>query len=110
VQSDLSTVSRWYKATDGAVHGRSDSKATGGQLASGQAWMGVTCAKGRTDAEPGEGFWMMKLEDSTGATVTSRLAQAGTEPCDSVFGAVPSATDNKTDYDFTAAVTFPGEW
>jgi hypothetical protein len=30
-----------------------------------------------------------------------------------VFGAVPSATDNKTDYDFPtdfSAITFPGEW
>src|SRR2546427_481888 len=110
VQSDLNTVARWYKASDGSVHGRSDSKATGGQLPSGDAWMGVTCANGPTTGEPAEGFWMMKLEDSTGATVSSRLAQAGTEPCDPVFGAVPSATDNKTDYDFTSAVTFPGEW
>jgi len=110
VQSDLNTVARWYKAADGGVHGRSDSKATGGQLATGQAWMGVTCAKGQTTAAPAEGFWMMKLEDSTGATVTVQMAQAGVEPCDPVFGAVPSATDNKTDYDFTAAVTFPGEW
>ena len=53
---------------------------------------------------------MMKLEDSTGATLTSRTAQAGSDPCDPVFGAVPSATDNKTDYDFTSSVTFPGEW
>jgi hypothetical protein len=110
VQSDLNTVARWYKAPDGSVHGRSDSKATGGQLATGQAWMGVTCAQGRTDTTPAEGFWMMKLEDSTGATVSAHLAQSGETPCDPVFGAVPSATDNKTDYDFTATVTFPNEW
>ena len=109
-ESDLNTVARWYKASDGSVHGRSDSKAAGGQLAAGQAWMGVTCAKGRTTDAPAEGFWMMKLEDSTGATLTSRTAQAGSDPCDPVFGAVPSATDNKTDYDFTSSVTFPGEW
>ncbi len=109
-QSELNTVARWYKAADGSAHGRSDSKASGGQLATGQAWMGVTCAKGRTDSMPAEGFWMMKLEDSTGATLTARLAQNGEEPCDPVFGAVPSATDNKTDYDFTQPVTFPNEW
>jgi hypothetical protein len=109
-QSDVSTVARWYKAADGQVHGRTDAKASGGQLPAGDTWMGVTCAKGQTSSAPAEGFWMMKLEDSTGATVTSQSAQVGTEPCDPVFGAVPSATDNKTDYDFTAAVTFPGEW
>jgi hypothetical protein len=110
VQSDLTTVARWYKASTGEVHGRTDARATGGQLPAGDTWMGVTCARGQSSGAPGEGFWMMKLEDSTGATVSSQSAQLGTEPCDPVFGAVPSATDNKTDYDFTAAVTFPGEW
>lgn len=110
LQSDVSTVARWYKAADGQVHGRTDAKATGGQLPAGDTWMGVTCAKGQTTSAPAEGFWMMKLEDPAGATVTSQSAQVGTEPCDPVFGAVPSATDNKSDYDFTAAVTFPGEF
>jgi hypothetical protein len=72
--------------------------------------MGVTCAKGPSSGQPPEGFWMMKLEDSTGATLQAQLAQVGTEPCDPVWGPVPSATDNKTDYDFSAPVTFPGEW
>ena len=40
----------------------------------------------------------------------AQLAQVGTEPCDPVFGAVPSTTNNLTDYDFSAKVTFPGEW
>ncbi len=109
-QSDLSTVARWYKAADGQVHGRTDAKASGGQLPTGDTWMGVTCARGRTSSAPAEGFWMMKLEDSSGATVTSQSAQVGTEPCDPVFGAVPSATDHDSDYDFSAAVTFPGEF
>jgi hypothetical protein len=109
-QSDVSTVARWYKATDGQVHGRTDAKASGGQLPAGDTWLGVTCARGQTSSAPAEGFWMMKLEDSTGATVTSQSAQVGTEPCDPAFGAVPSATDNATDYDFGAAVTFPGEF
>jgi hypothetical protein len=109
VQSDVSTVARWYKAADGQVHGRTDAKASGGQLPAGDTWMGVTCARGRTSSAPAEGFWMMKLEDPAGATVTSQSAQVGTEPCDPVFGAVPSATDDSSDYDFSAAVTFPGE-
>ncbi|MGZ6081613.1 MAG: hypothetical protein ACXWK4_12420 [Myxococcaceae bacterium] len=112
-QSDLTTVSRWYKADDGQVRGRSDSKATAGQLPSGDTWMGVTCAKGQTTSAPAEGFWMMKLEDSTGKTVPGayRAAQVGTEPCDPALGkTIPNAADSSTDYDFTAAVTFPGEW
>jgi hypothetical protein len=109
-QSDLTTVARWYKASDGQVRGRSDSKATGGQLNAGETWMGVTCAKGQTTAAPAEGFWMMKLEDGTGATLTSQSSQAGTEPCDPVFGLVPSVANNSSDYDFSAEVTFPGEW
>jgi hypothetical protein len=110
VESDLTTVARWYKAAGGEVHGRTDAKATGGQLPAGGTWSGVTCARGQTTSAPAEGFWMMKLEDAAGATVTSHSAQLGAEPCDPVFGAVPSATDNSTDYDFSAAVTFPGEW
>ncbi len=109
-QSDLTTVSRWYKAAGGEVHGRSDAKASGGQLPAGQTWMGVTCAKGQTTSAPAEGFWMMKLEDSTGATLSSQSSQVGTEPCDPVWGAAPSAANNSTDYDFSAPVTFPGEW
>ncbi|MGZ6123514.1 MAG: hypothetical protein ACXWLR_01055 [Myxococcales bacterium] len=109
-QSELTTVARWYKAAGGEIHGRSDAKASGGQLPTGQTWMGVTCAKGPTTSAPAEGFWMMKLEDATGATLSSQSAQLGTEPCDPVWGAVPSPSDNKTDYDFTAPVTFPGEW
>jgi hypothetical protein len=109
-QSDTNTVARWFKATDGQVHGRSDAKASGGQLPAGDVWMGVTCAKGPGSAAPPEGFWMMKLEDSSGNTLSAQLAQVGTEPCDPVWGPVPSATDNKTDYDFSAPVTFPGEW
>jgi len=109
-QSDTTTVARWFKATDGNVHGRSDAKATGGQLPTGDVWMGVTCAKGPTSTEPPEGFWMMKLEDSTGATLSAQLSQVGTEPCDPVWGPVPKVTDNSTDYDFSAPVTFPGEW
>lgn len=110
LSADVVAVSRWYKASDGSVHGRSDAKATGGQIASGDAWIGVTCAKGQTSADPAEGYWMMKLEDATGATVSAQADTAGDAPCDPALGAVPSTTSNATDYDFTAAVTFPNEW
>jgi hypothetical protein len=107
--SDLTAVARWYHSTDG-VHGRSDAKATGGQMLTGQTWMGVTCAKGQTISSPAEGYWMMKLEDASGATVSGQADTVGLAPCDPVFGAVPSLSNNATDYNFAAAVTFPGEW
>lgn len=108
--ADVTAVARWYKASDGAVHGRSDAKATGGQIAAGNAWLGVTCAKGQTTSAPAEGFWMMKLESSTGATVSAQADTTGSEPCDPVFGPVPSTTSNASDYDFSASVSFPNEW
>jgi hypothetical protein len=108
--ADMTTVARWYKAQDNSVHGRSDSKATGGQMQAGQTWLGVTCAHGQTTAAPAEGYWLMKLEDASGATVSGQADTNGGTPCDAAFGAVPNLTDNSTDYDFSAAVTFPNEW
>lgn len=110
LDATLTAVSRWYKASDGAVHGRSDAKASGGQIAAGDTWEGVTCAQGSTATAPAEGFWMMKLEDGSGNTVVGALDQTGAAPCDSAFGSVPSLTNNATDYDFSAAVTFPHAW
>ena len=109
--ADLTTVARWYKAADGSVHGRSDSKATGGQIAAGDTWVGLTCAQGQSSMmAPAEGEWMMKLEDSSGATVQGQLYSSGVTPCDPAFGPVPDVNGNATDYDFSAAVTFPGQW
>src|SRR3989449_3213186 len=110
VQSDLTAVSRWYNAADGGVHGRSDAKATGGQLDAGLAWIGVTCAKGQTTSAPAEGYWMMKLEQADGGTAVADSSQVGTEPRDPVFGPVPSPADNASDYDFSQPVAFPNEW
>ncbi len=117
LQSDLTAVSRWYKADGGQVHGRSDARATGIELPDGgvDTWMGVTCAKGQTTSMPAEGFWLMKLEDSTGATDPSfaRSAQVGVDPCDPVFGDVPILANNSKDYDFSKSfteITFPNEW
>ena len=41
------SVARWIVASDGTVHFRGDSGATGGQIPSGDKWEGVTCAHGR---------------------------------------------------------------
>lgn len=108
--AEVTAVARWYKASDGGVHGRSDAKATGGQIASGYTWMGVTCAKGQTTSSPAEGFWMMKEETAAGATVSGQADTTGAAPCDPVFGPVPNVGDNTSDYNFAAAVSFPGEW
>jgi len=111
LDADLTAVSRWYKATDGSVRGRTDAKATGGQIASGDTWIGVTCAQGATTAAPAEGFWLMKLEGSAGATIVGAADTIGAAPCDTTaFGPVPNLNDSSTDYSFSAAVTFPGEW
>jgi hypothetical protein len=116
LQADTTTVSRWYRAADGSLHGRSDALATGGQIAAGETWQGVSCYSGMMGADPATAtmaaYWMMKLEDGTGATVvgSSFEAGAGAVACDTAFGAVPSPTGNGTDFDFTSPVTFPGAW
>jgi hypothetical protein len=108
--SDVTLASRWYRAGDGAVHGRSDAKATGGQIPAGEAILGVTCHQGATDATAAEGYWMMKLEDAKNVTVQSWGPVGSTTACDPVFGAVPFPDKAGQDFDFTAPVTFPGEF
>jgi hypothetical protein len=96
----VTAVSRWIVASDG-VHFRGDAGATGGQVPAGDKWEGVTCAQGR---DPRETFWMMKLEDTTGATISAHSSQnttATAAACDSVFGPVPLIDSAANDYDFT---------
>jgi hypothetical protein len=106
-------VSRWYRTSTGEIHGRSDARATGGQLPSGETWVGVTCHARPADPTraPAELYWMVKEEDASGATVASWQVQSGAGACDAAFGAVPSATDASTDFDFGAVTEpypFPG--
>jgi hypothetical protein len=108
--ADISAVARWYKAADGSVHGRSDAQATGGQIPAGDKWEGVTCAQGPSSSSPAEGEWLMKEEDSTGASIFVSHVQVGLTPCDTIFGAVPDENDSTNDYNFTSAVTFPNEF
>ena len=112
--ADTNAVSRWYKGADGKIHGRGDAKATGGQIPAGDTWSGVSCHNGvRADRDSESGYWMMKLEDGTGATIhgtEQQTTDAGASPCDAALGAVPSLANNATDYDFSAAVSFPNEW
>ncbi len=108
--ADVTLAARWYLATDGSVHGRSDAKATGGQLAPATTILGVTCHQGAADATDAERYWMMKLEDDATGTTLQSWAQAGdASACDPAFGLVPLADGASQDYDFTKPVTFPGE-
>ncbi|HEY6005266.1 MAG TPA: hypothetical protein VIV57_20465, partial [Anaeromyxobacter sp.] len=105
-------VSRWFRTPTGEIHGRSDAEATGGQIPAGHAWMGVTCHTRPADpmTMPSELFWMVKEEDSTGATVQSWQVANGADACDAAFGPVPSAANAATDFDFAgvdATVPFP---
>ncbi|HWE22515.1 MAG TPA: hypothetical protein VG496_01120 [Myxococcales bacterium] len=108
----VTAVSRWIVASDGTVHFRGDAGATGGQIPTGDKWEGVTCAQGK---DPRETYWLMKLEDSTGATISAHSAQntqATAAACDPVFappttttpgsGPVPLIDSKANDYDFTA--------
>lgn len=108
--ADVTTVARWYKAADGAVHGRSDSMATGGQIAAGNKWIGMTCGNGSTASEPAEGEWLMKDELPSGDSDVYMAVITGVSPCDPVFGPIPDQHDATNDYDFTKPVSFPGEW
>ena len=114
--ADVELVARWYRTSTGSVHGRSDAQMTGGQLATGNRVVGVTCSESGTESgDFGELFWLMKGEDATGATLPG-LAFSDTHalaPCDPVLGAkVPTLTDATSDFDFsavdfTSATTYP---
>ncbi len=103
--ADAQLVSRWYKFTDGSVHGRSDALMQNGQLPAANIdhVVGVTCHQSATEGEAqGEGFWLMKAENASGGTITgassTTAADANATPCDSVFGNVPTLTDNTNDF------------
>jgi len=115
----VSAVARFVVTSAGQIHFRADAEATGGQIAAGDKWEGVTCAQSSDRRHhPSENFWMMKLEDGTGATVQGSSRQsAGTTAaaCDALFGPVPSVDNAATDFDFSTVdfttddpLPFPG--
>lgn len=114
--SDLIAVARWYKATDASVHARTDAQATGGQLPTGNVWVGATCAQGASTATPAEGYWMVKEENASGATVVGKADTSGLTPCDAMLGgAAPDVGSNVHDFaftgiSFTTPYPFPNEW
>jgi hypothetical protein len=110
--ADVDLVSRWYKLTDGTVHGRSDTIMTGGQLAAPVANVqGVTCHDSASETTTqAESYWMMKSEDATGATIAAQssasvVGGAASTACDAALGVVPDMTDKNNDYSF-AAINF----
>jgi len=74
----------------------------------------VSCHNGfTTRASLESAYWMMKLEDATGATVQGSARESSdgaTNPCDAAFGPVPALANNSTDYAFNVPLTFPNEW
>jgi len=85
-------------------HARTDAQMAGGQLAAGVAFIEVSCAVTKVGT-----FELSKFEDASGTTISGGTNGIDAV-CDPSFGAVPSLTNNATDYNFSAAVTFPNEW
>jgi len=115
----VSAVARFVVTASGEIHFRADAGATGGQVAAGDKWEGVTCAQSVDRRHhPSENFWMMKLEDSPGATVQGSSRQSSgvtAAACDAVFGTVPAVDNAATDFDFSTVdfttddpLPFPG--
>jgi hypothetical protein len=103
VPADAQLVSRWYKASDTTIHGRSDAFMKGGQLAAPVDHLAaVTCQTGRREGdEQAEGFWLMKAEDASGNTISGESSQdlgESTTACDPIFGVVPELADNHDDF------------
>jgi hypothetical protein len=100
--ADAQLVSRWYRAADGTVHGRSDASMAGGQLPAEAIprVVAVTCHDSAAEGElQGEGFWLMKAQDAAGATLSgASSATSGGTPCDPVFGDVPLLADATKDF------------
>ena len=102
--ADAQMVSRWFKAADGKVHGRSDGLISGGQLVAPVARIvGLTCHNAAADRHmPTEGYWMMKAEDASGATLAGASAgsmmDTAATPCDAAFGDVPLLADSSKDF------------
>jgi hypothetical protein len=97
--ADVDLVSAWFRAADGSIHGRSDAKATGGQIASGDTWVGLTCHGRPAAGEVAEGYWLMKLEQ--GASVLQGHSAGDPTACDPAFGPVPAVDSTANDLDFS---------
>jgi len=107
IAADLTTYVRWQVLAE-AVTGRADAIASGGQMAPGDRWIGLSCRTNSVSALVGaallqdNGYWLMKEEASSGATVlgyeTAVPDGSSTDaPCAPVFGAVTDLNDSTND-------------
>jgi hypothetical protein len=119
--ADATTYVRWVVQGQ-TVFGRADAIATGGQLTSGDRWLGLSCRSYSSDVESGfktdDGYWLMKEENASGATVvglqTAVQDTVGTDsPCSPAFGAVTDLNDDTNDPVLPGSLVpdaFPGEF
>jgi len=127
-RSSVDTVFRWTHLSDGTFVARGDTEAIDDSadtnppnIPAGDKIEGVTCGTlGNGDVEK---YWMMKLEDSTGATAVSGTFSYDSQPnadptsaCDAAFGSIPGTDSGTNDYDFSSvnfadptAVSFPSQ-
>jgi hypothetical protein len=101
--STIDVVERFYTATDGTTHLRSDASATDGWIPVGDTLLQGTCVHAIGQ------FELQKVEDASGNTL-SGTTTGDPAACDPAFGSFPSLTNNATDYVFASSPTFPGEW
>ncbi len=119
--ADATTYVRWVVQGQ-TVSGRADAIATGGQLASGDRWVGLSCRTYSSDLESGfmtdDGYWLMKEENASGATVAGSQTAvqdtiASDAPCNPAFGAVTDLNDDTNDPVIPGSLVpdaFPGEF
>jgi hypothetical protein len=104
VPADAKMVSRWFKGTDGTIHGRSDGEVKGGNLVAPiDRIVGVTCHNASAEQRmPTEGYWLVKAEDTKGATLVGfssiSLMDTTAVACDAAFGEVPNLNDPAKDF------------
>jgi len=97
------------------VTARRDTLITGGTLGAGEKVVELGCGTttvNNADLDPSR-YHLRKHEDASGATVSGAIKTKNPSdpPCSAAFGLpVPQLGNNSTDYDFSTAVTFPGEW
>jgi hypothetical protein len=121
--SDARTFARWT-VQGNTVSARADAIASGGQMADGDRWVGLSCntesmipVRLSPPLQSDDGYWLIKEESSSGATLegNQRAVQDGvsTDPaCDPAFGAVTDLYDDRNDPTIPTTLpadAFPGE-
>lgn len=119
--ADAVVVDRWYRAVDGARHGRADGLITGGQLPDQvppvERVVGATCQQASAEMDvPAEVFWLMKSEAADGSTIagwsSDLVGGAGPSACDTALnppnGTVSDLVSSANDFGFAQATFTTG--